>query len=99
MVAIVAASLHFWFQTLGQTPQTALCFCSMTGMWCTSQLKARKRGNAFDFMNDVGKPKEARQRGPQQMLAAVEMIKGKAVGWPVQTGRSSGQVDDPKPFL
>ncbi|KAL6056437.1 hypothetical protein STEG23_035709, partial [Scotinomys teguina] len=40
-------------QTLGQTPRIALCFCSMTGMWCIPQLKARKRGNDFNFMNDV----------------------------------------------
>lgn len=33
------------------------------------------------------------------MLEAVEMVKGKALGRQVQTGKSSGKVDYPKPFL
>lgn len=53
----------------------------------------------FNFMNDVGKPKEARQKGPQRMLEAVEMVKGKALGRQVQTSKSSGQVDYPKAFF
>lgn len=49
-------------------------------MWCTSQPKARKRGNDFNLMNDVGKSKKARQRVLQHMLDVVEILKVKAFG-------------------